>query len=43
MTCTNTYTPTPSDTPGTYTETASFSGDGNYGAAEQLADQQLHH
>ena len=32
MTCTNTYTPTPADTPGTYTETASFSGDGNYGA-----------
>jgi hypothetical protein len=30
ITCTNTYTPTTADTPGSYTETASFSGDSNY-------------
>jgi hypothetical protein len=30
MTCTNTYTPTTADTPASYTETAVFSGDGNY-------------
>ena len=33
LTCTNTYTPTGSDTPGSYTESASFSGDGNYAAS----------
>jgi len=31
ITCTATYTPTTSDTVGTYTETATFSGDSNYG------------
>ena len=30
LTCTASYTPTGSDTVGTYTETASFSGDSNY-------------
>jgi hypothetical protein len=30
ITCTNTYTPTTADTPGSYTETATFSGDTNY-------------
>jgi hypothetical protein len=30
MTCTATYTPTTADSPGSYTETASFSGDTNY-------------
>ncbi len=30
MTCTATYTPTIADTPGSYTETATFSGDSNY-------------
>ena len=33
MTCTATYTPTVADAVGTYTESASFSGDSNYGAA----------
>ena len=30
LTCTNTYTPTAADTPGSYTESASFSGDAHY-------------
>jgi hypothetical protein len=30
LTCTNTYTPTNSDVPGAYTESATFSGDTNY-------------
>src|SRR5208282_565542 len=30
MTCTATYTPNASDTPGTYTETATFAADSNY-------------
>ncbi len=33
MTCTNTYTPSGADGPGSYTESASFSGDSNYGAS----------
>ncbi len=33
MTCSNTYTPTASDTPGNYTESAAFSGDSNYSAS----------
>ena len=33
MTCTATYTPNGSDTPGNYTESASFSGDSNYGSS----------
>ena len=33
MTCMNTYTPTSSDTPGNYTESAAFSGDSNYSAS----------
>jgi uncharacterized repeat protein (TIGR03803 family) len=30
LTCTATYTPAPADSPGSYTESASFSGDTNY-------------
>ncbi len=30
ITCTNTYTPTATDVPGSYTESASFAGDSNY-------------
>jgi hypothetical protein len=30
ITCTNTYTPTVADTVGSYTESATFAGDGNY-------------
>jgi hypothetical protein len=30
ITCTNTYSPTTADTPGSYTESATFSGDTNY-------------
>ena len=30
ITCTNIYTPTAADTPGSYTESAKFAGDGNY-------------
>ena len=30
ITCTNTYAPSPSDAPGSYTEAATFSGDSNY-------------
>src|SRR5208282_2505731 len=33
ITCTATYTPTTGDAPGTYTETAGFSGDVNYNAS----------
>ena len=33
LTCTATYTPTTADGPGSYTETATFSGDSNYGAS----------
>ncbi len=33
ITCTNTYTPTPADGPGSYTETATFFGDANYTAS----------
>jgi hypothetical protein len=33
MTCTNTYNPTTADTPANYTESASFSGDGNYSSS----------
>jgi hypothetical protein len=33
LTCTNTYGPTAFDAPGTYTESATFSGDGNYTAS----------
>lgn len=33
MSCTNTYTPSGLDTPGTYTESATFSGDNNYSAS----------
>ena len=43
MTCTNTYTPSVADGPGSYTETASFSGDSNYGASTQSGNQQLQH
>ena len=32
-TCTATYTPTTADTPGSYTESAAFSGDSNYNSA----------
>jgi hypothetical protein len=33
ITCTATYTPTTADTPGSYTETAAFSGDINYASS----------
>jgi hypothetical protein len=33
ITCSATYTPTTADGPGSYTESASFSGDSNYGAS----------
>ena len=33
ITCTNTYTPTAADVAGSYTESASFSGDTNYSAS----------
>lgn len=33
MTCTNTYTPSTADTPGSYSESAAFPGDGNYSAS----------
>jgi hypothetical protein len=33
ITCTATYTPTAADTPGSYTETATFAGDSNYTGA----------
>ncbi len=33
MTCTNTYTPSGTDAPGSYTMTAAFSGDSNYSAS----------
>jgi hypothetical protein len=33
MTCTNTYTPTAADAPGSYTESATFAGDSNYGGS----------
>ncbi len=33
ITCQATYTPTPADTPGSYTETATFAGDGNYNSS----------
>jgi len=33
ITCTNTYTPTASDATGSYTETATFSGDSNYNSS----------
>ena len=39
MICTNTYTPTIADGQGSYTETATFSGDGNYsGSSSSQAD-----
>jgi hypothetical protein len=33
ITCTSTYTPTSSDGPASYTETAAFAGDGNYNSS----------
>jgi len=33
ITCTATYTPTASDAPGSYSETAAFAGDSNYGGS----------
>ncbi|MGB0117729.1 MAG: Ig-like domain repeat protein, partial [Terriglobales bacterium] len=33
ITCTNTYTPTAADMPGSYTESATFAGDSNYSAS----------
>lgn len=37
LTCTNTYTPTLADGAGSYTESASFSGDGNYSNSASTA------